>query len=360
MAIIIAAPIGAGKSTVTTVLSELMGVPAVYESVSDNPVLPLYYKDRKRYGFHLQMYFLQRRVADMKNIYTIESTTHQHIVSDRSIIEDLEIFATQLHETGMIDDVEFDIYQKNITTDLDLLKSYKNLTNGTSQDLLIYLAPSFDRTLHQIQTRGRNFEQVSENKELIDYYRDIYSRYDDWYENYNDTPKIKIESYDVSDEQGRYKFLKDVVEKASEIGFSITIPPETKLSMDNSFLMSKKERNQLTQQLFESSKDYRKENHLVKEDVTPAFIEMLCESYGLSKAFSEKDIDAIIQLYKNLMHQEKLNQYRMFGELSNLLAIDLSDCASSKELSAYNDGVIRYKSDTIPPNVKSHILKGNQ
>lgn len=359
MAIIIAAPIGAGKSTVTTVLSELMGVPAVYESVSDNPVLPLYYQDRKRYGFHLQMYFLQRRVADMKNIYTIESTAHQHVVSDRSIIEDLEIFATQLHETGMIDDIEFDIYEKNITTSLDLLKSYKNLTNGTSQDLLVYLAPSFERTLHQIQTRGRNFEQVSKNKELIDYYKDIYSRYDDWYENYNDTPKIKIENYDVSDEQGRYKFLNDVVEKAGEIGFSVTVPQKTKLAMKNSLLVSKKERNQIAQQLFESSKEYRKTNRLTKENVTSAFIEMLCESYGISKLFSEKDIDAIIQLYKNLMHDEKLNQYRDFGELSNRLAIDLSDCASSKELSAYNDGVSHYKSDTISPDIKAHIMKGN-
>lgn len=221
MAIILAAPIGAGKSTVTTALSEMTGHPAAYESVSDNPVLPLYYKDRKRYGFHLQMYFLERRVNDMQAMYTVETDAHQHVISDRSIIEDKAIFATQLHDTGMMNNVEFDIYTKNLETDLKLLDSYKNLTNGTKEDLLIFLNPSFDRTLKQIVERGREFEQFDNNPELKDYYQDIYNRYTDWYKEYHRTPKIEIKDYDVMTSKGRQDFYNQLQTKLKEINFKL-------------------------------------------------------------------------------------------------------------------------------------------
>lgn len=221
MAIILAAPIGAGKSTVTRELSKLMSLPAAYESVSDNPVLPLYYSDRKRYGFHLQMYFLERRVNDMQSMYEVETVAHNHVISDRSIIEDKAIFATQLHDTGMMNDVEFDIYTKNLETDLKLLDGYKHLTNGTPEDLLIFLNPSFERTLEQIVERGRTFEQFDKNPELKDYYKDIYNRYAKWYDAYDRTPKIEIKEYDVMTPTGRKAVYQELKEKASSIGFKL-------------------------------------------------------------------------------------------------------------------------------------------
>lgn len=221
MAIILAAPIGAGKSTVTKELSKLMSLPAAYESVSDNPVLPLYYSDRKRYGFHLQMYFLERRVSDMQSMYKLETVAHKHVISDRSIIEDKAIFATQLHDTGMMNDVEFDIYTKNLETDLNLLNGYKELTNGTPEDLLVFLNPSFERTLEQIVERGRTFEQFDKNPELKDYYKDIYNRYAKWYESYDRTPKIEIKEYDVITPTGQKAFYQELKEKASSIGFKL-------------------------------------------------------------------------------------------------------------------------------------------
>lgn len=221
MAIILAAPIGAGKSTVTRELSKLMSLPAAYESVSDNPVLPLYYSDRKRYGFHLQMYFLERRVSDMQSMYEVETVAHKHVISDRSIIEDKAIFATQLHDTGMMNDVEFDIYTKNLETDLKLLNGYKELTNGTPEDLLVFLNPSFERTLEQIVERGRTFEQFDKNPELKDYYKDIYNRYAKWYDAYDLTPKIEIKEYDVMTPTGRKAFYQELKDKASSIGFKL-------------------------------------------------------------------------------------------------------------------------------------------
>lgn len=223
MAIILAAPIGAGKSTVSKILGEKLNFPVMYESVSDNPVLPLYYGDRKRYGFHLQMYFLQQRVDDMKTAYEHEDLIGgtKHVVSDRSIIEDISIFAKQLYDTKMLNDVEYDIYKKNVTTDLDLLQKIKETTDGTSKDLLIFLKPSFERTLEQIKKRGRPFEQYDNNPELVEYYKDIYSRYENWYKDYNLSPKVMFEDYDMSTEAGQDKFLTELDKKALAIGFNI-------------------------------------------------------------------------------------------------------------------------------------------
>lgn len=223
MAIILAAPIGAGKSTVTKKLSDLMSLPAAYESVSDNPVLPLYYSDRKRYGFHLQMYFLERRVSDMQAMYSVETVAHRHVISDRSIIEDKAIFATQLHDTGMMNDVEFDIYTKNLETDLKLLDSFKQHTDGTPEDVLVFLNPSFERTLDQIVERGRTFEQFDKNPELKDYYKDIYDRYTKWYAEYDRTPKIEITDYDVMSDKGLIDFYNQFQQKLKEINFKVNM-----------------------------------------------------------------------------------------------------------------------------------------
>lgn len=221
MAIILAAPIGAGKSTVATALSQTLNLPVKYESVSDNPVLPLYYQDRKRYGFHLQMYFLEKRVSDMNDAYTLEAQTHQHVISDRSIIEDKSIFATQLHDTNMMNDVEFDIYTRNVDIDLKLLNEFKMLSNGTSKDILVFLNPTFERTLNQIKQRGRSFEQFDQNPELKSYYKTIYDRYSSWYEKYNQTPKIEFTDYDVTSATGKNKFILDFKSKLNEIEFKL-------------------------------------------------------------------------------------------------------------------------------------------
>ena len=63
--IVLSGPIGAGKSSLTSILAEHLGSNAFYEDVSKNPVLPLYYKDMKRYTFLLNTYLLNKRLAQI-------------------------------------------------------------------------------------------------------------------------------------------------------------------------------------------------------------------------------------------------------------------------------------------------------
>ena len=85
--IVLSGTIGAGKTSLTTMLAEHLGSEALYESVDDNPILPLFYEDPKRYGFLLQNYFLNKRLDNIK-----DAQGSQLNVIDRSIFEDLLLF----------------------------------------------------------------------------------------------------------------------------------------------------------------------------------------------------------------------------------------------------------------------------
>ena len=85
--IVLAGTIGAGKSSLTEIISEHLGSVAFYESVDDNEVLPLFYADPKKYAFLLQVYFLNTRFHSIKNALTQDNN-----VLDRSIYEDALFF----------------------------------------------------------------------------------------------------------------------------------------------------------------------------------------------------------------------------------------------------------------------------
>ena len=73
--IALAGTIGAGKTSLTGLLADHLNSQAFYESVDDNKILPLFYKDPKKYGFLLQIYFLNRIMLNfiMKHQLVVES-----------------------------------------------------------------------------------------------------------------------------------------------------------------------------------------------------------------------------------------------------------------------------------------------
>ncbi|TYC50819.1 hypothetical protein ESZ50_00965 [Weissella muntiaci] len=220
MAILLAAPIGAGKTTVSDYLGSILGSPVVHESVGDNPILPLYYQDQKKYGLLLQMYFLQRRTKDLISAYAIESNTAKHVISDRSIYEDASIFARQLFDNHLLEKEEYDVYLENANVNIQLLDLLSS-QDQTKQDLLIFLDPPFERTLAQIKARGRDFEQFDGNPELKQYYRDIYDRYQEWFAEYQRTPKIKLVDFSVDTHEDRVKLYNDISQMAHFVGVDI-------------------------------------------------------------------------------------------------------------------------------------------
>ena len=81
--IILAGMIGVGKTTYTSLLAQELGTTAFFEPVENNPILDKYYEDPEKYGFALQIYFLNKRFAAIKKAYKADNN-----VLDRSIYED--------------------------------------------------------------------------------------------------------------------------------------------------------------------------------------------------------------------------------------------------------------------------------
>jgi deoxyadenosine/deoxycytidine kinase len=181
MFVAIAGNIGSGKSSLTSLLHQKYGWTPYFESVDDNPYLEDFYADMRRWSFHLQVYFLSRRFMLHRDI----SSGAQRVVQDRSIYEDAEIFAVNLHDMGMMDDRDFDNYR-------DLYQAMTSYLRPP--DLLVYLRASVPTLQQQIRLRGREFEQGIEPG----YLRQLNVLYEKWISGYDLGPTLIVDC-DVAD-----------------------------------------------------------------------------------------------------------------------------------------------------------------
>lgn len=167
MHIAIAGNIGSGKTTLTKMLAHRYGWTPRFEPVDNNPYLADFYADMPRWAFNTQIYFLNKRFAEVVDIAKCKET----IIQDRTIFEDARIFAPNLHAQGMMSDRDFENY-----TDLfDLMISLVKLP-----DLMIYIRSTIPNLVAQIQKRGREFEKSIR----IDYLQGLNDRYEAWISTY--------------------------------------------------------------------------------------------------------------------------------------------------------------------------------
>ena len=190
MHIAIAGNIGAGKTTLTQLLAKHFKWEAQLEDVVDNPYLDDFYNQMERWSFNLQVYFLNSRFRQVMQI----RKSGKNIIQDRTIYEDANIFAPNLHAMGLMTNRDFDNYS-----------SLFNLMESTVQapDLLIYLRSSIPNLVHQIHKRGRDYE----NSISIDYLSRLNERYEAWIHGYNKGCLLIVNVDDL-----------DFVEKAEDLG----------------------------------------------------------------------------------------------------------------------------------------------
>lgn len=175
----IAGNIGAGKSSLTGLLARHYKWNAVYESVDDNPYLADFYEDMKRWSFNLQIYFLSSRFRLQKQLML----SSERFIQDRTIYEDVEIFAKNLYEMSLMAERDYNNYRALFAEMVSYLKP---------PDLLIYLRAKVPTLVRQIQKRGRDFE----NSIRIDYLERLNKHYEDWIERYPHQ-KLIIETDDL-------------------------------------------------------------------------------------------------------------------------------------------------------------------
>lgn len=168
MHIAVAGNIGSGKTTLANMLAKHYGWDIQLEDNDDNPYISDFYEDMQRWSFNLQVYFLNVRYNNIKKI----RENSKPVIQDRTIYEDANIFAPNLHAMGLMSTRDFENYSS-------LFSSLNSMIQAP--DLLIYLRGTIPTLVKQIQQRGRDYEDSIR----LDYLKRLNERYEAWISTYN-------------------------------------------------------------------------------------------------------------------------------------------------------------------------------
>jgi deoxyadenosine/deoxycytidine kinase len=179
--IAIAGNIGAGKTTLTTLLAKHYNWEIQLEDMDENPYISDFYEDMQRWSFNLQVYFLNTRWQRIQEIRKGDKA----VIQDRTIYEDAYIFAPNLHAMGLMSTRDFENYNK-------LFDNIKQQI--TPPDLLIYLRAGIPKLVDQIQMRGRDYEDAIR----LDYLKRLNERYEAWIADYDLGPLLIFNTDDMN------------------------------------------------------------------------------------------------------------------------------------------------------------------
>lgn len=170
--------IGAGKTTLARMLADKIGAELLLDDAMNNPFLVDFYKDRKRYAFSAQLFFLLTRYQQQQQSLLVRDLFAEKIVADYSFIRD-HIFATvNLSKRELI------LYEKF----LPLLKA-----DIPKPDLTIYLQTSTPVLLERIKKRNFGFERTIDTE----YLNELNEAFNYFFFHYDDSPLLVIKTDDI-------------------------------------------------------------------------------------------------------------------------------------------------------------------
>jgi deoxyadenosine/deoxycytidine kinase len=193
----IAGNIGVGKTTLTEIIADHFKWTPYFESVVDNPYLTDFYDNMTRWSFHLQVYFLAKRFQSHHEIHK----GGQSIVQDRTIYEDVEIFAYNLHKMGNMSDRDYHNYRELFKGMIPFLRK---------PDLLVYLQASTDTLISRIRKRGRDYER----RISPEYLHQLNIAYERWIKKISrEVPvhRVNADKFDMLTDQAQLDILLDTI-----------------------------------------------------------------------------------------------------------------------------------------------------
>jgi deoxyadenosine/deoxycytidine kinase len=149
----------------------------------------------QRWSFNLQIYFLNSRFKQITDIRKSGKT----IIQDRTIYEDAEIFAPNLHSMGLMSTRDFNNYKTLFDSMVSVIQP---------PNLLIYLRATVPTLVNQIQKRGREYESSIR----IDYLKQLNDRYEKWINSYK-LGKLLIINVDELDFTTKPEDLSFIIDK---------------------------------------------------------------------------------------------------------------------------------------------------
>jgi deoxyadenosine/deoxycytidine kinase len=163
--IVVEGPIGAGKTSLTYKLAERLDAETLLENASDNPFLPRFYQEPKRYALSTQLHFLFDRTRQLRDLA-------QGDLFRAGTVSDFLIDKDMLFARMNLDDDEFELYQK-VYADL--------APQAPTPDLVIYLQAPIDALMDRVRRRGVEFERGMDAgylQRLANSYSEFFHRYE--------------------------------------------------------------------------------------------------------------------------------------------------------------------------------------
>ncbi len=193
--IVVEGPIGVGKTSLVDLLSERLGARKLLEVADDNPFLPNFYKDPRRYAFQTQLWFLLNRFRQQQELGQFD-LFRQTLITDYLFGKD-KIFAYLT-----LEDHELALYERVHT----LLQ-----VQVPTADLVIFLQASTEMLLQRIAIRGKAYEREIDRK----YLEDLNAAYTHFFFHYTATPLLVVNTSDI-DFVNRREDLEDLIKKIGE------------------------------------------------------------------------------------------------------------------------------------------------
>lgn len=168
--------IGSGKTSLAKYIAEDFNAKLLLERFADNPFLPKFYKDPKRYAFVLEMAFLADRYQQIS-----EDLAQLDLFKDL-MVSDYDIFKSLIFSKVTLNEEEFKLYRTLF------YQVYKDIKRP---DLYVYLHQNIDALVANIENRGRSFEQTIAPA----YLKQISDGYLEFIKN---SPELKVKVIDMS------------------------------------------------------------------------------------------------------------------------------------------------------------------
>lgn len=186
--------IGAGKTTISSLLAEDLDCRLILEQFTDNPFLPFFYENPERYAFPVELFFMTERHKQLQEELAQTDLFQQSIISDYFFLK------TLLFAKNNLKDEEYRLFQR-------LFHILNN--NFPKPDLLVYLHRSVDKLVQNIRRRGRSYEEEIDPN----YLQQIQQAYFEFFKTINDLPIliIDIENVDFTESSFHYEQLKDLL-----------------------------------------------------------------------------------------------------------------------------------------------------
>ena len=175
--IVVEGPIGVGKTSLAKLLAKEFNARCILENVGDNPFLPDFYEDRKKYAFQAQIFFLLNRFQQQREIAQLD-LFNQITLCDYLFDKD-RVFASI-----NLDDHELALYEQVF-----------HLLNVqiSSPDLVIFLEAKPEVLLHRIKSRNVSYEREID----LEYLKTLTEAYNYYFFHYDQSPLLVVDTSEI-------------------------------------------------------------------------------------------------------------------------------------------------------------------